>query len=171
MTSSEELRGRVVGVVVEERGEVGVDEQQVDVGLLDAHTSLGDELLDRSQTHRQRQQHEGGAGQPHRLHGDDEVVARRPEDGDMGTHADASGLECGGDRLGLEMELVPAAADLDAVADEGDATGAATIRGGFDSVDEGGHALIRPHLEPEGFTGDRAGGLRRRCSPAWAPAR
>ena len=61
------FRGRI-----EERRELGVDDEHVGVGALDAPQGLVDELFDRAETHRERQGDDGGAGEPDRLQRGDE---------------------------------------------------------------------------------------------------
>ena len=57
---------------IEERRELGVDDDDVGVGALDAPQGLVDELFDRAEAHRERQGDDGGAGEPDRLQRGDE---------------------------------------------------------------------------------------------------
>ena len=59
----------VPGLGDHEGGQLGVDDAHAGVGVADALAGLGHELVDRREPHRQRKDHDGGAGQPRRLDG------------------------------------------------------------------------------------------------------
>ena len=70
---------RVLGRRFEERCEVTVDHHERGVGAGDASTGLLDELLDRTQAHREGERDQRAAGEVDRLDGGDELSRRRAE--------------------------------------------------------------------------------------------
>ena len=92
---------------IEERRELGVDDDERGVGVGDAHVGLLDELLDRPQAHRQRQRDHRAAGEERRLDRGHQRAGRRPEDADVNAGADAACLQRGGDPAGVVVQASP----------------------------------------------------------------
>jgi hypothetical protein len=99
---------RVPVAGLEECGELGVGDEQVDVGVQHARPRREHELLDGPETKRERQHHDGGSGQPGRLDGGHERPGGWSEQGHVRSGADPTGLEHAGHPAGLVVDPGPA---------------------------------------------------------------
>ncbi len=95
------------GAGIEELRELRVDDHERVVGREDASPSLGDELLDGRQAHRQRQHHGRGAAEPGGFDRGHEGTSRRAEDRDVRTGSHTPGLEGGGHAPGVVVQFGP----------------------------------------------------------------
>ena len=83
---------------VEERRELGVDDDDARRRRARCAAGLVDELLDRAEAHRERQRDDGAAGEPDRLQRGHERPRRRPDDARRALPAHAACLQRRGHR-------------------------------------------------------------------------
>jgi hypothetical protein len=98
---------RVPGLRVQELAQLGVDHDELRVGVDDQPAGLGDEVLDRPETHGEGEDDHRGSRQPRGLHGGDEGAGRGAQQRDVAPGPDAAGLEGGGHAAGVVVETGP----------------------------------------------------------------
>ena len=88
-------------------GQLRVDEHDGGVCVGDASTRRLDELVDRTESHGQREHRERGPREPRGLDRSDECSGRRAEDRDGAPGSDVARLERGRERAGFVVEPCP----------------------------------------------------------------
>jgi hypothetical protein len=90
-----------------EAGEGIVDQKQLGVTVQDAGARLRHKVIERSHTHRQRQHHRGGTGEPARLDRSDQLPRRWAENCNVIARLDSSRLKRRGDASSIVVQLRP----------------------------------------------------------------
>ena len=115
----EQHHRRIARLGRHEGREVRVGDHERDVGVEDASTGLVHELVERPHAHRQRQHHDGGAGEPDGLDAGDERPGRGAEECDVVAGSHAPLLQGGSHRRGVTVDLGPRDGDVDVAGHEG----------------------------------------------------
>ena len=155
---------RVARLRLDERRQVGVDDEQRDVGGDEAGPGLAGELLDGAEPHRQRQHDERGAGEPHGLDGGDERPGGRARAGRRGRRAPTPrAWRAAAIAWASSRKRAPGDDVLAAARDEGEVPGTGAAGGLLDALGEGEGSSRHHGLRPRP--------LRSRYEPASKPSR